>query len=141
MIKMFNSFYQRSQVTEEAMVLTMAELARLGINYSKRTIQQKRTLDKLLGSYTLLHNLTVREKEIDSKCKRVANYLQVHQEQAVWWSQSYVTWLHNSHRPSQARPQPAELAETTEMEEFKEDNEDGADSNNSAEFSINHPKQ
>jgi len=98
-------------------------------------------LDKLLGSYTLLHHLTIPESDIDSKCKRVANYLQVNQEQVVWWSQSYVTWLHNSHRPSPARPQLSEPAETTEMEEFKEDNEDGADGNNSEEFSINHPKQ
>jgi len=123
------------------MVLTMAKLARLGINYSKRTIQWKRNLDKLLGSYTLLHQLTIPESNIDSKCKRVANYLQVNQEKAVWWSQSYITWLHNSHRPRPTRPQLPKPAETTEMEEFEEDNEDGADSNNSAEFSINHPKQ
>jgi len=98
-------------------------------------------LDKLLGSYTLLHHLTIPESDINSKCKRVANYLQVNQEQAVWWSQSYVTWLHNSHRPSLVRPQLAELAETTEMEKFEEDNEDGANGNNSAEFSSDHPEQ
>jgi len=139
--KMFDSFYRRCRVTEEAMVLTIAELSRLGINYSKRTIQRKQTLDKLLGSYTLLHHLTIPESNINSKCKRVANYLQVHQEQAVWWSQSYVTWLHNSHQSSQARPQLSKLTETTEMDEFKEDDEDGADGNNSAEFSIDHPQQ
>jgi len=33
--KMYESFYQRCQVTKQAMVLTTAKLARLGIHYSK----------------------------------------------------------------------------------------------------------
>jgi len=93
-----NHFTKGIESPTKAMVLTMAKLARLGIHYSEWTIQQKRNLDKLLGSYTLLHHPKVGEKEINSKCMRVANFLKGNQEQAVWWSQSYITWLNNSHR-------------------------------------------
>jgi len=81
----------------------------------------------------------VGEKEINSKCMRVANFLKVNQEQVVWWSQSYSAWLNNSHRGSPARPQLPEPAKTTEMDDFKEDNQDGENSDNSVEFSIDHP--
>jgi len=83
--KMYEWFEWRCQVSEEAMAMTMAKLNKLGICYSSRMVQQKRKLEKLLGRYTLLHFLTILENEVDSKCMRIAKFLQVNQEQAVWF--------------------------------------------------------
>jgi len=87
-----------------------------------------------------MHYLTIPENKVDSKCMRVAKFLQVNQEQEVWWSQSYVAWL-DSHRQSLARPQLPKPAKTMEKDDFKEDNQDGENGNNSAEFSIDYPNQ
>jgi len=88
-----------------------------------------------------MHYLTIPENKVNSKCTRVAKFLQVNQEQAVWWSESYIALLDNSHRQSLARLQLPKPAKTTEMDNLEEDNQDGVDGNNLAEFSINHPEQ
>jgi len=64
-------------------------------------------------------DLMITEKEIDGKCMRIANFLQVHQEQAVWWSQSYVAWLDNNQLLSPVRPQLPEADKTTSRRVIK----------------------
>jgi len=72
---------------------------------------------------------------------RIANFLQVNQEQTVWWSQSYFAWLDNNRLPSLVRPQLPEVDETTDMDDFEEGNQDRADGNNLVELSIDFPGQ
>jgi len=79
------------------MAATMAKLNRLGTRYSDRSIWRKWRLDTASGRYTLLHYLAVPEHEVESWCVRIAKYLQVNQEEAVWWSKSYSSWLKNDH--------------------------------------------
>jgi len=80
----------------------------------------------------------VTEKEEDSKCMRIANFLELNQEQAVWWSQSYLAWLKNNRQPSLVRAQVPEVDKTTDMDDFEEINQHG---NNLVEISIDIPGQ
>jgi len=80
----------------------------------------------------------VMEKELDSKCLRIANFLELNQEQAVWWSQTYLAWLENDGQPSPARTQVPNVDKTTDMNNFEEINQD---SDNSVEISVDIPGQ
>jgi len=81
--KLFGWFYRRCWVTKEVTRQTMAELEQLGICYNEWTIQRKRRLNKSLGRFELFRFLTVTEKELNCKCMRIANFLELNQEQAM----------------------------------------------------------
>jgi len=99
-------------------------------------VRKKRRINKSLGRFELFCYLKVTEKELDSKCVSIANYLKVNQVQAVWWSQSYVAWRKNNKRTSLMRAQVPEVEEMTDMDNFEEINQDG---NNSVEISVDIP--
>jgi len=114
----------------------MVELDRIGIHYNEQTVRKKRRIDKALGRFELFCYLKVTEKELNSKCVSIANYLEVNQVQVVWWSQSYVAWCENDKRTSPMRAQVPKVEETTDMDNFEEINQDG---NNSVEISVDIP--
>jgi len=72
---------------------------------------------------------------------RIANFLQLNQEQVVWWSQSYVAWLDNDGQPSPVRAQLPEVDKTTDMDDFEEVDQDGMDGNNLVEIRVDIPGQ
>jgi len=117
----------------------MAELERIGIHYDEQTVRRKRKLDKTLGRFELFWYLKVTEKELDSKCMRIANYLELNQQEVIWWSQRYDTWCDNKERSRNTMSTaqlPAKNEETAEMDEFEEINQDG---DNSLEISVEIP--
>jgi len=102
-------------------------------------VRRKRKLDKTLVRFELFQYLKVTEKELDSKCMRIANYLELNQQEAIWWSQRYDTWCDNEERSRNTMTTaqlPAENKETAEMDQFKEINQDR---DNSLEISVDIP--
>jgi len=67
---------------------------------------------------------------------RIAHFLELNQEQAVWWSQTYFAWLKNNGQPSLARTQVPNVNKTTDMDDFEEINQD---SNNLVEIRVDIP--
>jgi len=137
--KLFEYFYRGCHVIEDSTRRMMAELERIGIHYDERTVRRKRKLDKTLGRFELFRYLKVTERELDSKCMRIANYLELNQQEAIWWSQRYDTWCDNEERSRNTMTTaqlPAENEETAEMDEFEEINQDG---DNSLEISVDIP--
>jgi len=136
--KLFKYFYWGCHVIEDATWWMMAELERIGIHYDKQAVRRKRRLDKTLGRFELFWYLKVTEKELDSKCMRIANYLEVNQQEAIWGSQRYITWCDNEERSIMMTAQlPAENEETADMDKFEEINQDG---DNSLEISMDIPR-
>jgi len=70
--------------------------------------------------------------EVDCKCVSIANYLEVNQVEAVWWSQSYAAWCENKETARLMEEQVAKVNETTNMDDFDE-------INNLAETSVDIP--
>jgi len=134
--KLFNYFYWGCHVVEDTTRQMMVELDRIRIHYNEQTVRKKRRINKLLGRFELFCYLKVTEKELNSKCVSIANYLEVNQVQVVWWSQSYVAWRKNNKRMSPMRAQVPEVEETTDMDDFEEINQDG---DNLVEISIDIP--
>jgi len=136
--KMFNMlfeyFYRGCHVVEDPTRQMMAELERIGINYDERTVRKKRRIEKTLGRFQLFRYLKVTETELDCKCVSIANYLELNQGEAVWWSQSYDAWQENERRVRLMEEQVAEVNETTNMDDFDK-------INNSAETSVDIPGQ
>jgi len=130
--KLFEHFYQGYHAVKEAMRQMMAELDRIGINYDEQKVRKKRRIDKTLGRFQLFWYLKVTKTEVDGKCVSIANYLEVNQVEAVWWSQSYAAWGENEERARLMEEQVAEVNETTNMDNFNK-------INNSAETSVDIP--
>jgi len=95
-------------------------------------VRKKRRIDKALGRFELFCYLKVTEKEVDCKCISIANYLEVNQVEAVWWSQSYIVWQENKERTRLMEAQVPNVEESTNIDDFKE-------INNLAETSVDIP--
>jgi len=134
--KLFDYFYRGCHVVEDATRQMMAELDRIGIHYDEQMVRKKRRINKALGRFELFHYLKVTEKELDSKCVSIANYLEVNQVEAVWWSQSYIAWRKNDKRTRVMGAQVPKVEEMTDMDNFEEIDQNG---NNSVEISVDIP--
>jgi len=132
--KLFEYFYWGCHVVKDATRQMMAELERIGINYDEQTVRKKRRIKKTLGRFQMFRYLKVTETELDRKCVSIANYLELNQGEAVWWSQSYNAWQDNERRARLMEEQVAKVNETTDMDDFDE-------INNSAETSMDIPGQ
>jgi len=113
--KLFNYFYWGCHIVKDATRQMMVELNKIGIYYDEQTVRKKRRIDKALGRFELFWYLKVTEKELDSKCVSIANYLEVNQVEVVWWSQSYVAWRKNNERTRAMGAQVPEVKETTNI--------------------------
>jgi len=113
--KLFNYFYQGCHIVKDAKRQMMVELDGIGIHYDEQTVRKKRRIKKALGRFELFCYLKITEKELNSKCVSIANYLEVNQVEVVWWSQSYVAWCKNNERTRAMGAQVPKVKETTKI--------------------------
>jgi len=82
-------------------------------------VRKKRRIDKALGRFELFRYLKVTEKEVNRKCVSIANYLEVNQVEAMWWSQSYFAWRKKEERTRLMEAQVPKVDKTTKMTTLK----------------------